>query len=72
MLDTLRVFGNSAVHPGELDLKDDRSTAEKLFSLVNMIVDVMISQPKIISDLYGKLGNGQIDSIDRRDIQKSD
>ena len=67
MLDTLRVFGNSSVHPGELDLRDDRASAEKLFGLVNMISDIMITQPKLISDLYGKLGDGQIASIERRD-----
>ena len=30
-LDIVRVIGNEAVHPGELDLKDDRETALLLF-----------------------------------------
>jgi hypothetical protein len=34
-LDTLRVIGNEAVHPGELDLRDDLETATKLFDLLN-------------------------------------
>lgn len=67
MLDTLRVFGNSAVHPGELDIRDDRLTADKLFVLVNMIADIMISQPRAISEMYSKLGAGQISAIENRD-----
>jgi hypothetical protein len=67
MLDTLRVFGNSAVHPGELDIKDDRPTADRLFVLVNMIADIMISQPKAIAEMYGKIGTGQISAIEKRD-----
>src|SRR3989344_5911139 len=30
-LDALRVIGAQAVHPGELDLRDDQTTAEQLF-----------------------------------------
>jgi hypothetical protein len=38
-LDAVRVIGNEAVHPGTLDLKDDRDTAIKLFKLVNIIAE---------------------------------
>ena len=34
-LDSIRVIGNDAVHPGQLDLRDDSGTAERLFKLVN-------------------------------------
>jgi len=30
-LDIVRVIGNNAVHPGQIDLKDDRDTAMRLF-----------------------------------------
>jgi hypothetical protein len=48
-LDVVRVIGNNAVHPGQIDMSDDRSTAEKLFGLVNLIAEIMISQPKHVS-----------------------
>ena len=35
-LDIVRVTGNQAVHPGHIDLSDDRATAEKPFVLVNL------------------------------------
>lgn len=51
-LDSIRVTGNHAVHPGVLDLKDDRETAIKLFGFINVIADVMITQPKMINEFY--------------------
>lgn len=67
MLDVVRVIGNNAVHPGEMDLRDDRETAERLFVLVNMITDIMIAQPKAIAEMYGKLGSGSLAAITKRD-----
>lgn len=66
-LDVVRVVGNNAVHPGEMDIRDDRATAEKLFSLVNVIVDFMISQPKHIDELFGTLPSGALAAIEKRD-----
>jgi hypothetical protein len=47
-LDIVRVIGNEVVHPGVLDLKDDRDTAVQLLKLINSIADQMISHPKNI------------------------
>src|SRR3989338_7611285 len=58
-LDVVRVIGNNAVHPGQIDLKDDSGTAEKLFGLVNLIADVMITQPKQVDILYSGLPDSQ-------------
>ncbi len=66
-LDVVRVVGNNAVHPGEMDIRDDRETADSLFNLVNMIVDIMISQPKHVSNLFSKLPEGARDAISKRD-----
>ena len=54
-LDAVRVVGNEAVHPGALDLRDDRDTAGRLFELVNIIAEQMISNPKHVRELYKKL-----------------
>lgn len=67
MLDVVRVIGNNAVHPGELDIRDDPEIAGKLFKLVNMVVDAMISRPKSIEDLYNDLGPKMHSAIERRD-----
>ena len=63
----MRVIGNNAVHPGQVDLKDDTDTAEALFGCVNLITDAMISQPKRIESLYSKLPKSAREAIDRRD-----
>jgi len=51
-LDVVRVVGNNAVHPGQLDLKDKPETSENLFHLINLIVEVMIAQPRHIDEMY--------------------
>lgn len=51
-LDSLRVAGNNAVHPGQLDIYDNADVATRLFGLLNIIVDNQITQPKAIDELY--------------------
>lgn len=69
-LDIVRVIGNEAVHPGQIDLSDDRPTAEELFRLVNIIAEVMISQPKHIDELYGNLPPNKLKAIEERDMKR--
>ena len=66
-LDAVRVIGNEAVHPGTLDLKDDRDTAMRLFGLMNIIAEQMISNPKHIKELYDKLPESKRTAIEKRD-----
>jgi hypothetical protein len=66
-LDAVRVVGNNAVHPGELDLKDDNETAVALFGLVNLIVNARITQPKEVDELYSKIPTGAKEAIEKRD-----
>lgn len=67
-LDTLRVIGNDAVHPGLLDLNDDKDTALKLFRLVNVIVDNRIAQVEEIESLYNdKISESKKQQIEFRD-----
>lgn len=66
-LDVVRVVGNNALHPGQIDLRDDRATAEKLFGLVNLIAEIMISQPKHVQEMLQSLPEGVREAIERRD-----
>lgn len=66
-LDIVRVIGNDSVHPGKIDIKDDYKTVGKLFVLVNLIAEVMISQPKEIDDLFDSLPEDKRDGISLRD-----
>jgi hypothetical protein len=69
-LDVLRIVGNEAVHPGQIDLRDNRETAESLFRLFNLIVDKMISEPKHIAEIYGSLPPEKLKGIEERDKPK--
>ena len=67
-LDLVRVIGNHAVHPGEIDLNDNREIAEKLFHILNFIADEMISKPKELEQLYNEtIPESTRDHIRRRD-----
>jgi hypothetical protein len=65
-LDVVRVTGNNAVHPGQLDV-NDASVAGQLFVLVNVISEYMIEIPKRIDSLYGSLPEGAKKAIEKRD-----
>ncbi|RIY01486.1 DUF4145 domain-containing protein [Aureimonas flava] len=66
-LDVVRVVGNNAVHPGQIAIDDDRSVAFKLFGLINLIVEKMISEPKHINALFENLPEGARKGIEQRD-----
>jgi hypothetical protein len=70
-LDAVRVVGNEAVHPGELDLKDDHDTAARLFDLVNMIVDECIAKPKRLHALFARIPENKRHGIAQRDAKKA-
>ena len=63
----MRVVGNNAVHPGEMNVRDDPATAESLFALVNFIVEEMISKPKEIAKIYGTIPRAARQAIKKRD-----
>ena len=69
-LDVVRVVGNEAVHPGVIDISDDRETAIRLFELVNAICDQMISHPKFVKEMYEKLPEEKRKAIEKRDSLK--
>ena len=66
-MDALRVVGNNAVHPGEIDLDEQPETLDALFSLLNFVVDDRITKPKQIDDVYSALPASALAAIERRD-----
>jgi hypothetical protein len=56
-LDAVRVTGNNAVHPGQIDV-DDPQVVALLFSLLNIIVEQMISVPNEVDSIYNALPAG--------------
>ena len=71
-LDVVRVIGNEAVHPGTVDLKDDRDTALRLFGLVNAIADQMITHPKSVKEMYDQLPPAKLAAIGLRNEKATD
>jgi hypothetical protein len=70
-LDVVRVVGNAAVHPGQIDLRDDKTTAGKLFGLVNVIVESQITQAKHIEEMYDTIVPETVKAqIEKRDGTK--
>ncbi len=66
-LDIVRVIGNDAVHPGQIDLNDDQDTAASLFELVNLIIEEKISEPRRLEEMYAKLPVSKRNAIAKRD-----
>jgi hypothetical protein len=66
----VRVIGNEAVHPGEMDLKDDRETAAKLFELVNYIAYDRVTLPRKVRELYYFISPEKVAAIEKRDRVK--
>lgn len=65
-LDIVRVTGNSAVHPGKI-VFDDTTDVQTLFQLINIIADVLITQPKRRRALYDNLPEESKKAIKKRD-----
>ena len=69
VMDSVRVIGNNAVHPGQMDISDDSITVNTLFELINMIVEKMITDPKRIKEIWSKLPKQDQEKIMKRDAK---
>jgi hypothetical protein len=65
-LDIVRVVGNNAVHPGELDISDNNEIASNLARLVNLIAEDRITRPKQIAAMFDSLPQGAKDAAAAR------
>ena len=68
-LDIVRITGNNAVHAGNIAF-DDATDVHDLFNLINVIAEIMITQPKRIQETYDKLPQDSRDKIAKRDGNK--
>ncbi len=67
-LDIVRVTGNDAVHPGQIDT-DNPESVSQLFELVNIIIEYMIALPKKVNGLYSSLPADKLKGIEVRDTK---
>ena len=68
-LDIVRVIGNEAVHPGEINVRDNPEIAKKLFGLVNEIIEDRISKihkQAEIEKIYQTLPENKLEGIRQR------
>lgn len=70
-MDSLRVVGNNAVHPGEILEEDVAAVSADLFEWLNFIVEDRIARPKKLNALYKKLPQGARDAISKRDTPRA-
>lgn len=70
-LDSVRVIGNEAVHPGTIDIEDSEKYVYPLFKIVNLIVEELIATPAEIDDLFNSLPEGKLEGIKQRDTPKT-
>jgi len=69
-LDYVRVTGNHAVHPGEISLEENPEHVTIMFDMINLIVEELISRPKIIAERFANLPEGALAAIAKRDTPK--
>ncbi|HEY5695298.1 MAG TPA: DUF4145 domain-containing protein [Candidatus Saccharimonadales bacterium] len=70
-LDIVRVIGNEAVHPGQIDIDESPETVTQLFKLVNLIAQRMLTEPKEVQEIYNQLPPAKLAGIADRDKKQS-
>ena len=66
-MDIIRILGNESVHYGSVNLNEDKTTANKLFLIFNLIVDKTITNKNMLADIYDKLPENKVNGINQRD-----
>ncbi|MFC2754323.1 MAG: DUF4145 domain-containing protein [Candidatus Nanogingivalis sp.] len=67
-MDLIRIIGNNAVHPGEIQVEEENT--EYMYNLLNIIVQKTISNKKHIDDRFKRLPKSIRESINRRSNKK--
>ena len=74
-LDIVRIVGNEGgAHEGQIDLSgaDNKDIVDKLFRLVNFIVEKTVTDRKIIEDLFSSLPEDKKRGVEQRDKNNDD
>ncbi|KRF60621.1 hypothetical protein ASG99_26495 [Bacillus sp. Soil768D1] len=66
-LDTIRIYGNEGIHPGEIVLNDDEEIVFYMFELINDMIEELISRKTKIRQAYAKIPADKIKGILNRD-----
>lgn len=69
-LDSLRITGNNAVHPGQINLMEEPERVIKLFELLNFIAEKMLTEPKELENFYEALPEEAKKVVEKRDRKK--
>ena len=68
MMDIVRIVGDEAVHPGEINIDDNKDLAIAMFRLINLIIEKIVTEPKEINELYNLMPEEKLN----RDKNKKD
>lgn len=71
-MDSIRILGDEAVHPGQININDNKELAVAMFKMMNIIVEKMILEPKKIDELYQLMPKDKIEGIKNRDKKNED
>lgn len=66
-MDTVRIVGDEAVHPGEINIDDNSELAIAMFKLMNIIIEKIVIEPKEIENLYNLMPENKLQGIKNRD-----
>lgn len=73
LADYLRITGNNAVHPGQIDDDEDaHKRVSMMFPFINSLVQRLIADPEELHELYEQLPAEARAAADRRDGRQAD
>lgn len=69
-LDVVRVTGNNAVHPLDMNPEDLANNVPVMFEMINLIVDERIARQRKVAERFASLPEKAKQAIEKRDKPK--
>lgn len=63
-LDSIRIIGNAGVHPTGINLDENPQAAFALFKVINFVVEKMITDTKVMEDIYSFIPEEKREKLD--------